>query len=103
MQTWHSKSLGTASAVFAAIHDLNMLCSKLCPAVVHPYVLIIDTVLVETLALFAPEDAELAIAFGASPCSQPVIDGLRFVDLGYTPRISTGLDAPVQQTPIPST
>lgn len=95
MQTWYSKSLGTASAVYTAIHDLNLLSSRMCPSVLHPYVLVIDTFTVETIVFFAPEDAELARAFGASACAQPVIDGTRFVDIGYTPLVNTELPASV--------
>jgi len=85
MTTWYSRSLGTSSTIYAALHDLNTLCTRICPTVTVPYLLVIDTVTVETIAFFAPEDAALGVAFGATPCSAPVIDGIRFVDLGYSP------------------
>lgn len=98
MQTWYIKSLGTGSAIYAALHDLNMLSAKLCPSIAHPYVLVIDTVTVETLAFFAPEEAELGLAFGADACSKPMIDGVRFVDLGYAPLPNTELNESIFDT-----
>jgi hypothetical protein len=82
-------------AVYGAIHDLNMLSLRICPSVAHPYVLVIDKITVETIAFFAPEAAELALAFGALACPEPVIDGLHFVDLGYVPLRCTEFQRPI--------
>lgn len=85
MNDGYSKSLGPALAAYAALRELNQLCLGLSPGVTRPYALAIDTFTVETVVFFEEDQAALARAFGATPCTAPFIDGQRLVALDYVP------------------
>jgi hypothetical protein len=85
MNTWYSKSLGEGTVVYRRLRVLNELRHHVCPDSPFPYSLYMDAVSAETIVLFQPEQIVLATAFGALPCLQPQINGVRLIDLEYRP------------------
>lgn len=85
MNTWYSKSLGEGTVVYSRLRVLNELRHHVCPDSSSPYSLYMDAVTAETIVLFQPEQVVLATAFGALPCVQPQINGVRLIDLEYRP------------------
>jgi len=85
MNTWYSKSLGEGTVVYRRLRALNELRHQVCPDAASPYSLYMDAVSAETIVLFHPDQIVLATAFGALPCAQPQINGVRMIDLEYRP------------------
>ncbi len=85
MNTWYSKSLGEGTVVYRRLRALNELRHQVCPDASCPYSLYMDAVSAETIVLFDPEQVVLASAFGALPCGQPQVNGVRLIDLEYSP------------------
>jgi len=85
MDTWHRKSLGQGAGMYMKLRALNELRYQLCRAALAPYKLVIDSLSIETVVFFGPGSHELAVAFGALPCSEPMIDGRVLIDLEYQP------------------
>lgn len=85
MNTWYSKSLGEGTVVYSRLRALNELRHQMCPDAPCPYSLYMDAVSAETIVLFDPRQIVLASAFGAMPCGQPNINGVRLIDLEYRP------------------
>lgn len=85
MNTWYSKSLGEGTVVYGRLRVLNELRHHVCPDAYSPYSLYMDAVSAETIVLFDADQRVLATAFGALPCGQPHINGVRLIDLEYHP------------------
>jgi hypothetical protein len=85
MNTWYSRSLGEGTVVYRRLRVLNELRHHVCPDASCPYSLYMDADSAETIVLFDPEQIVLATAFGALPCGQPLINGVRLIDLEYRP------------------
>ncbi|WP_268800961.1 hypothetical protein [Pseudomonas huanghezhanensis] len=85
MRNWHSKSLGYGESVYQSLNWLEQLRYELCPKAQSPFTLTLNTFSSETVVFFEPEFGDLAWAFGASPCERPIVDGVCWFDLAYTP------------------
>ncbi|MGA3679054.1 hypothetical protein [Pseudomonas graminis] len=99
MNTWYSKSLGEGTVVYRRLRVLNELRHQVCPDASCPYSLYMDAVSAETIVLFDPEQIVLATAFGALPCGQPHINGVRLIDLEYRPLPVTSQSAQLFSSP----
>lgn len=95
MKTWFSKSLGEGTVVYRRLRVLNELRHQVCPDAAAPYSLYMDAVSAETIVLFDPDQVRLATAFGAQPCAQPHINGVRLIDLEYKPLPVTSQSAQI--------
>ncbi len=99
MNTWYSKSLGEGTVVYRRLRVLNELRHQICPDASCPYSLYMDGLTAETIVLFEHDQMVLATAFGALPCGQPHINGVRLINLEYSPLPVTLQSAQIFSTP----
>ncbi|WPP02360.1 hypothetical protein SFA35_25215 (plasmid) [Pseudomonas sp. HR96] len=85
MSSWFCRRLGHGEQVFKELKRLRIMRYQACLIGQDPYRLAVDTLTAETIVYFGPDDSSLANAFGATPCNEPMMDGITLLDLDFKP------------------
>lgn len=85
MNDWYCKTLGCGDKAFKALKQLRVIRYQACSSEQTSYHLAVDVMTADTIVYFPPASAVMAIAFGASTCGKPILDGRRLRRLDFEP------------------